>query len=132
MVVLPNLIGILRTSQLGHQRSGNFKCLYQRTIILKMQTSKKLRQMCLIGLKVLGYLAQYYCSGISGCSIIKALSGQDLTRSLISGIKGLRIGFLETCLGLLSHNGILGKVAPRYCGGIEGPQVYQHYTCLTF
>ncbi len=50
---------------------------------------------------------------LSGYSIVKVLSGLDLTRSLISGIKGLRIGFLGTCLGLLSHNNLLGKVAPR-------------------
>ncbi len=44
MVVLLNLIGILRISHLGHWRRGNFICLYLRTIILEMRTSKKLRQ----------------------------------------------------------------------------------------
>jgi hypothetical protein len=48
MVVLPNLIAILRTSQLGHWRSANFKCLYLRAVILEIRTSKKLRQSCVL------------------------------------------------------------------------------------
>ncbi len=40
--VLQYLIGFLSTSQLGHWRCRNFNCLYLGTIILDIQTSKKI------------------------------------------------------------------------------------------
>ena len=45
MVVLLALIGIPRTFQIRNVSRGNFNCVYLRTIILEMQTSKKSRQI---------------------------------------------------------------------------------------
>ncbi len=70
--------------------------------------------MCLIGLRVLGYLASVLLLWVQWLSIGIGLSGYDLTRSLIIGIKGTKDRINgDMSRFLLSHNCILGKVAPR-------------------
>jgi hypothetical protein len=48
-----------------------------------------------------------------------------------SGIRELRIGFLWTCIGFLSHNAILGKVALGVEEVLKGlKSTNQHYAFL--